>query len=170
MGWEQATGATQVSSGTIQAKTFSFVNPGPRPMPAYADKTAQVHNVIQQAITKNLAARGVSQVPSGGEVTVAYLLILGNNASTTSLNEYFGYREDLTALEDKAHKEYTQSDKMNYFEAGTLVIDVIDSKSNKLLSRGHVTKPVLQTATPDERAVRVQGVVDEVLRDVRLKP
>ena len=43
-------------------------------------------------------------VDRGGDVTVAYLIIVGNNATTTSLNEYFGYTADADALTDKVHK------------------------------------------------------------------
>jgi hypothetical protein len=126
--------------------------------------------MVQAAITKNLAGRGVSAAASGGDVTVAYLIIAGNNASTTSINDYFGYGEDAAALLDKAHTAYTGSKNPNYFEAGTLVIDIIDSKSFKLLRRGYATRPILRNLPDDARAARIQEVVDEILRDLRIAP
>lgn len=159
---------TKVDSGSVHARTFSFVGRSTKPSPAYADNRQTIHPMIQGAIAKNLAGRGVSQVPSGGDVTVAYLVIVGNNAATTSINDYFGYGEDAAALHDKANTAYTGSKNPNFFEAGTLVIDIIDSKSFKLLKRSHATRPVLRNLPDDARAARIQEIVDEVLRDLRV--
>ena len=160
---------TKVDSGPIRARTFSFVSRSGKPAPAYADNRQAIHAMIQGAITKNLADRSVSQVPSGGDVTVAYLIIAGNNASTTSINDYFGYGEDAAALHNKAHTAYTESKNPNYFEAGTLVIDIIDAKSFKLLKRGYATRSLLRNAPDDVRSERIQEVVDAILRDVRIE-
>jgi Domain of unknown function (DUF4136) len=161
---------TKVDRGTVHARTFNFVGRSAKPAPAYTDNRQTIHPVIQSAIAKNLAGRGVSLVPSGGDVTVAYLIIVGNNASTTSINDYFGYGEDAAALHDKANAAYTGSKNPNFFEAGTLVIDIIDSKSFKLLKRGYATRPVLRNLPDDARAGRIQEVVDEILRDLRIAP
>jgi hypothetical protein len=161
---------TTVDHGPIRARTFSFVNPGPKQVPSYADNTAPVHAMIQQAITTNLAGRGVSRLAAGGDVTLRYLLIVGNNASTTSIDDYFGDGETAASLHDKAQNAYSGSKDPNYFEAGTLLIDIIDSKSYKLLKRGYATRPVLRNLTDQARAARIQGVVDEILKSVRLEP
>src|SRR5215831_13131261 len=81
---------THVDAGAIKARTFSFLRTGSRQPSAAVDNSAQAHALIQQALVNNLAAKGISKVPSGGDVTVAYLLIVGNNVGTASLNEYFG--------------------------------------------------------------------------------
>jgi len=160
---------TKVDHGRIHARSFSFVNPGARPTPTYTDNRQPVHKMIQESITRNLASRGVAKMDSGGNITVAYLVIIGNNASTASINDYFGYSEDTSALQDKAHAAYTGSKNPNYFEAGTLVIDIIDSQSYKLLKRGYATRPLLKDLPDDARAARIQEVVDEILRDARFE-
>jgi hypothetical protein len=161
---------THVKGSAIHASTFSYVNMGLKPPPGYADNREAIHSMIQGAIARSLASRGLHQVATGGEVTVAYLIITGNNASTAMINDYFGYGDDATALQDKAHKAYTGSKNPNYFEAGTLVIDLIDSKSFKLLKRGYATRPILRNLPDDARAARIQEVADEILRDVRVAP
>src|ERR1039457_2589127 len=134
---------THVDTGPITARTFSFLNSGPKEPPAFANKRAEVHTMIQEAITKNLAAKGVSRVPSGGDVTVAYLVIAGNNATTTSLNDYFGYTDDATKLVDKVHTDQAiKSEDRNYFEEATLVIDIISPQTMKLLKRTTVKSPI----------------------------
>jgi ABC-type Fe3+-hydroxamate transport system substrate-binding protein len=82
---------SEVDTGKIHAKTFNFVDTGNRPPPNNTDQRQVVHGMIQTAITKHLADRGVTQVPKEGDVTVAYLVILGNNVVTTSINDYFSY-------------------------------------------------------------------------------
>lgn len=160
----------KVDTGLVHARTFNFVGRSGKPSPGYADNRQAIHTMIQGAIAKNLGGRGVSQVPGGGDVTVAYLIIAGNNASTTSVNDYFGYGEDASALHEKAHKKYTGNKNPNYFEAGTLVIDVVDSKTFKLLRRNYATRPLIRSLPEDARAARIQEVVDEVLRDLRIAP
>jgi hypothetical protein len=158
----------KLDSGPIRARTFSFVTTVAKPSPGYVDNRQIIHPMVQGAIVKNLAGRGLSQVASGGDVTVSYLIITGNNASTTAINDYFGYGEDAYALHDKAFKAYTSSKNPNYFEAGTLLIDITDTKSFKLLKRGYATRPILRNLPNDARAARIQEVVDEILRDLRV--
>jgi len=160
---------TKVDSGPIHARTFSFIDPGPKPFPTYADDRQQINTMIQDTISRVLSLRGVSKVPKGGDITVAYLVITGNNGSVSSVNDYFGYRDDRTDLQDKAFKAYTKSKNPNYFEAGTLVIDLIDTKTSKLLKRGYATRPLLRNPPPDTRAARLQEVVDEIFQDLRIE-
>jgi hypothetical protein len=161
---------THVDTGTIKASTFSFVNTAGRPTPEYAEQNAQLHKLVQGAIAADLTGLGLSQLPTGGEVTVAYLIIAGNNATTTSINEYFGYGRDVSGLTEIAHEKYTQDNKNpNYFEAGTLVIDIIDAKTNKLLKRNYASRPLLKNPTPAQQAARVQEIVDEALKGTHFK-
>jgi hypothetical protein len=113
--------------------------------------------MIQAAIKKNLAAQGVKRVPTGGDVTVAYLVILGDNVSTRSINDYFGYRDDAWPLHEKAHAAYTGTGKPDSFEAATLLIDIIDNKSSKVRARNYVTRSLLRQRalrTSERRASR----------------
>jgi len=161
---------TKVDTGVIHGRTFNFVNRGPQPAPDYADDRAHVHEMIQSAITKDLAADGVTRVATTGELTVAYLIIVGNNATTEAINTYFGYGEGANALHDKAHKAYTSSDNPNYFEAGTLLIDIIDNRTYKLLKRNYASRPLIRNITPEAQAERIQEVVNEILKGTRFEP
>jgi hypothetical protein len=160
---------TRVDEGPIKANSFSFVNIANRPQPAYADQRAEVNKLIQEAITANLARFNVPQVASGGDITVAYLVIVGNNASTSSINDYFGYGRDATAIGEIAHRKYTQNDNPNYFEAGTIVIDIIDSRTNKLLKRGYASRPLLANPSTEVRSARIQQAVEEAMQGLSIK-
>ena len=103
--------------------------------------------MIQEAITQDLAQRGIKKVAADGDVTVAYLVITGNNAVTASYDDYFGTREDGFDLSAKAHTAYNASKNPGPFQAGTLIIDLIDSKSYKLLWRSYASRPILENPT-----------------------
>jgi hypothetical protein len=159
---------TKVDKGPIRAATFSFIAKSSTLAPGYADSREQIHALIQDSISRNLAGKGLSKVPSGGDVIVAYLVIVGNNASTEAISTYFGYGRHAAALHDKAQNAYTSSKNPNYFEAGTLLVDFIDAKSYKLLKRSYVVRPLLRNPTAEVQAERIEEAVDAVLKDVRI--
>jgi hypothetical protein len=153
----------RMNTGTVHASTFSFVTGRPMP-PDYAEKRDQIHRLIQGDITTNLTAKGLSRVPAGGDVFLAYLIILGDNVATTDVNDYFGYGRDSDALLDKAHQKFAIDSKdPNPFVAGTLVIDVIDAKTYKLLYRNYVVRQVLRNVRENVRNERIQSAVDQAL-------
>jgi hypothetical protein len=158
---------TEVSKGTVQGRTFNFVSR--QSEPNYADNREAVHRSVQRAITKDLAARGLTRVPSGGDLMVAYLLIKGDNVSTTVNPDYFGDSDDLGHLEDIAHNKHMAHGARDHFEAGTLLIDIVDGKSSKLLKRGYATRPLPSNLPASARDARIQEAVDEILRDVHFK-
>jgi hypothetical protein len=159
-----------VDKGHVRAATFSFLNTG-REMPSYAEARKEVHEAVQQALIKNLGNKGVRYIPSGGDVTVAYLIVVGNNAVTTSLNSYFGYTPDSEAFVEKMHSQQTSGDRSrSYFEAGTLVIDVVEPGTSKLLQRRTIQAQVLRDLPQERRAARLQGLVDQALSDLPISP
>jgi hypothetical protein len=101
---------------------------------------------------------------------VAYLVILGNNVTQRSINDYFGYRDDAWALLDKAHEAYANTGNPNSFEAGTLLIDIIENKGFKVRARNYTTRSLLRDVPENERPARIQDVVDSVLKSVRIGP
>jgi hypothetical protein len=159
---------THVDKGAVKAGTFSFLNTGSKQLPAFAEEGKTAHELVQQALINNMAAKGVKHTPSGGDITVAYLIVVGNNSTTTALNEYFGYNEAGSAFVDKVHSDQTGRDSRRYFEAGTLVIDLVDRAGQKLLQRRSIQAEVLRKLPREERLARVQSLVDQALKDVPL--
>ena len=163
-----AAAPAKVDKGPIRARTFNFANPSSKPVRGFVENAEAIHAMIQKAITKNLAARGVTRVNAGGDVTVPYLVITGDNASTTTMRDYYGSGNDLGDLHDRAQKAYTKTKNPNPFEAGTLLIDIVDGKSFELMKRGYATRAILRNLSAATKAARIQEVVDEILRDVRI--
>jgi len=158
---------TRVDRGPVNARTFNFVNGGSPPSATFADKREEIHRMIQDAITQNLARKGVSRVAENSDVTVAYLVIVGNDVSTESIDKYFGSGRD-ESLHDKAQEAYGKSKNPNSFQAGTLLIDILDSKNYKLLKRNYVVRPLLNKPTAEVRRSHIQEAVDEALKDLQV--
>ena len=159
---------THVDKGAVQAHTFNFINGGISLTPPATDKRSAANQQIQEAIIKNLAAKGLTRTDGAGDVIVAYMIIVGNNVSTEAITTYFGTGRDASALHDMAHEAYTSSPNPNRFEAGTLLIDVIDGKTYELLYREFAVRPIMWQATAEERAGRIQEAVDTALQKLRV--
>lgn len=158
---------TRVDTGPIRARTFAFVARD-RPAPRSPDDIERVHAVIQEAITINLAGKGVTRVTSSPDVLVAYLLVIGDQNNTRSVDTYFGRGRPSGELLNKAFEAYGRRDSPTNLEAGTLLIDVLDGRNAALLWRSHVTRTILQNPSPELRAANIQGAVDEALRGLRI--
>jgi len=157
-----------VDKGPVKARTFSFVLLGPGQGPSEPSIKA-IHAAFQEAITRSLAAKGIAKQPSGGDITVAYLVVGGNNAATTSLNDYYGYSSDANALVDMVHKQQTVSDQnRNYFQAGTLIVDIVDPASGKVLWRNSIQRDIVRDVTQQTRAERIQEVTDAIFQPLQV--
>ena len=160
---------TRVDTGAIKARTFDFVSAKPKKAD-FADDSASTHALIQAAITDELAAKGLARIEGGGDVKVAYLVIVGDNVRTTAINDYFGYGRDDASLVDQAHKA-SAVDNLNpdAYEAGALIIDVVDARDFKLLRRDYVVRPLFRNTPPDVREARIRDAVAEALAGLRVE-
>lgn len=159
---------TRVDKGWLKVHTYNFINGGIALTPPATDRRDAIHQVIQMAIANNLAAKGLERTHGTGDVTVAYMIIVGNNVSTEAITTYFGLGRDADALHNKAENAYSGSNNPNHFEAGTLVIDVLDAKTYELLYRNYVVRPILGDATAAVRGERIQEAVNAALADLRI--
>jgi hypothetical protein len=162
------TAPTRVDTGPIRAGTFDFVAVSPKAA-EFDDDSASTHALIQAAITDVLADKGLARQEGGGDVKVAYLVIVGNNVTTTSINDYFGYGREDADLAEQAHKASAVNNKNpDYYEAGALVIDVVDAKDFKLLRRDYVVRPLFRNTPPDVREAKIRDAVAEAIEGLRI--
>ena len=159
---------THVDKGAINAHSFNFVNGGIALAPPASEKRDLTHQIIQQAIINELAAKGLKRTGETGDLIVAYMIILGNNVSTEADTTYFGSGRNADALHNKAQDAYSGSANPNHFAAGTLLIDVIDAKTYELLYRNFVVRPVLADASVQARSVLIHEAVVTALQNLRV--
>ena len=73
-------------------------------------------------------------------------------------------------MAEKAHRAYAVDNRNpDAFEAGTVLIDVLDAKSYKLLMRNYVVRPILRDTTAEIREERIREAVDEALKGLRIE-
>ena len=160
---------TRFSSGPIKAHTFSFVKMDDTKQADYADKRAEIHTLVQGAIDKTLAGKGLTEVPANGDVNVLYLIIISNGATTQTINDYFGYSGGAYELEGKAHQAFAEDNRNpTGYPAGTLVIDIVDPAKRTVLWRNFVYRPILNDLPMDKRQERLQEAVNEVFKTLPL--
>lgn len=159
----------QVDAGPIRAGTFNFVNNKASALAAREERRQAVHGMIQEAITENLTARGFQRVTGRGDVSVAYLVVVGNGAATAVFDDYFGLDREGGAIGAEVHaRQSGLAGDPNYSEAGTLVIDLIDSGTFKLLKRTTVVRPVLRNTPAEIRKEHIQQAVTEALQSLQV--
>lgn len=160
---------TRIDKGPIRASTFSFLDTKSKGTHSFAENEPQIHARVQEAITRNLAAKGITKVATGSDLTVGYLILVSDAVSTRSINDYFGYSLDAAELQEKAHGKIVVDDKNKTpYPAGTLVIDVVNSKTGEILKRSYAVRPILAHLPMEERVARLQSAVDEALKDFRV--
>lgn len=158
---------TRVDKGPIHAATFSFMSSKAPASVVVNENREEVHQLIQTAIATELEQKGLQPVPNGGDVQVGYMVIVANNATTATYDDYFGYGRDAAELSEKAHKLLGRAKSRDRFEVGAIVIDVIDPTNSKLLFRSYVHTDV-QDITPANRAQQINQLVASCLGGLRV--
>jgi hypothetical protein len=160
---------TRYSSGPIQAHTFNFIHMEQDQNPTLAAKRAETHELIQGAIKKDLTTKGLTQVATNGDVAVLYLIVVSDGSSTQTINDYYGFSDSSYELQDKAHQVFAiEKRNQTGYAAGTLVIDIVDMRQGKVLWRNFVYRPILADLPMEQRQVRLQEAVNEVLKGLRV--
>lgn len=108
---------------------------------------------IHTAIDAALQAKGYRKVESGGDFLVAYIATTAQQTDYTTTNDYYGYGwgrwygGGMSTSRTTAYN-WTQ---------GTLVLDIIDGKSNEMVYRATAEAEVDQDLSPAERQTRLNS-------------
>lgn len=137
-------------------------NPGG---PAITDATEkQVHGMIQNSISKQFASNGMAYGKGDADLVVAYLVIYQEPGMTARYEDFFGYGRDADQIADVAHTRGALENKRpDYFRQAGILIDVIDSRTNKLIYRNFAKGDVIQGAAASTRAARINAGVAQAL-------
>jgi hypothetical protein len=127
-----------------------------------SDRSKEVNQQLQQAIAAQFEEKGMDVVEKGGDLIVAYLVIIQDNVSTTSINKHFGYR-DSDKMVDKVHKRGTRGRYPEYVKRGAIVIDLLDAKTYKLVYRDYAVRGVNSSLPEEERRTKINEAVEETL-------
>ena len=124
----------------------------------------QIHGMVQKSIAGQFTGHGLSFGKADSSLTVGYLVIYQEPGMTATYPQYFGYGRDEDKISDLAHTRGTLENKRpDYFRQAGIVIDVIDSHTQKLIYRGFSKGDVVKGASAGTRAARINAAVTECL-------
>src|SRR5262245_59244790 len=146
--WTAAAGAAEIKvdydkhADFTRYRTWSWRKGTPAPNPV-ADTR------LREAIESRLAARGLSRVESAGDLEVVYHAAAESQVSLDRL----GYKEP--GFE-------TEATRVRVLRAGTVLVDVIDARSGKVVWRGQARDAT--NPTPAAVELMIEGGVEELFR------
>lgn len=160
------TGHVEQPKGTSKGYTSARLIQRDPNLPAPSrDVEKQVHGLIQKSLARQFTSKGMSYGNATSDLVVAYLVIYQEPGMTADFRDYFGYGRNADDIAVLAHNRGALGSRPDYFRQAGIVVDVIDSRTNKLVYRGFSKNDVVKGASPTTRASRIDAAVAEALAD-----
>jgi hypothetical protein len=144
---------TDYDPAAVQAmnayKTYSWA-------PSKRDQTVSNLNAqrIRDAIDAALASKGFTKQASGGDFQVAFIATTSQQTDYTTTNDYYGY--GWGRWYGGGGMSTSRTTAYNW-QQGTLVLDIVDGKSNEMVYRSTAQAEVDQDLSPTERQTRLNA-------------
>jgi hypothetical protein len=137
-------------------KTYSWGSPPDGTvLPAQWGEGAFPNQLMQERIVayveEALAARGLRRVQKGGDLVIAYQIQVSEEQQLTTVGSGFGWGWDGGGV---------ATTTMQTFLKGTLVVDMVDGRQNKLVFQGVSTQSV--SSRPGKNTKKLQKAVAEI--------
>lgn len=165
LGILSCTPGVDMPKGTSKGYTSARLVQRDPKRPAPTDATEKkINDMIQKSIAGEFTANGLAYGKGGADLTVAYMVIYQEPGMTARFEDYFGYGRDADSIGDLAHtRGALENENPNYFERAGILIDVIDSRSNKLVYRNFAKGDVVRNISDSTRASRINTIVSQAL-------
>jgi len=129
-----------------------------------SEGSAEVHNAIQRSIRNQFKTRGLLYGVPNADLVVAYMLIRQENGATTMNADHFGQGRNANAIVEEARQRgIIKNNQPQSLKSGTLVIDIIDAKTNKLIFRNQTTRELIGGVKPVQRSARINEAIAQTL-------
>ncbi|MBB1269275.1 DUF4136 domain-containing protein [Shewanella sp. SR44-3] len=120
---------------------------------------------VKLAVANELALRGFKQVPaSEADVLVNYLTKVDKKIDVDTFSTDFGYNPFYGPRWGVAGTVHTQTVVREY-EIGTLIVDLIDNKTAKLVWRGTVADTINDRDTPQEKIININLAISAMMKN-----
>ena len=148
--------------------SYRIYKHAPDSVPDFSSKEDRTHERIKAALRQEFSEHGLeeSEPAEDAELVVAYLLIVQDGATSTAIRDY--YISSGSKILSKAHRRSLRKPKKYYTDTyitGSLIVDIIDKKNNKLIYRDYATRKVFDYLSEEEREQTVVEVVAEATAD-----
>lgn len=136
-------------------KTWAFF-PSRSGTPADPRVNSLVDARIRAAVEDELKARGYPQVKDAPDFYVAHQTAVGQRVEVDPNTVVVGYGWNRGSMA-------VANSNVRVYDEGTLVVDVIEPKANRLLWRGVAKGTVHENASPEDREARIRDAVKQLL-------
>ena len=125
---------------------------------------------IRAAIENQLSQKGISKTEKqNADLLVNYITKVDKKINIDTFNSNFGYNPyygPRWGLGGSIHSETT----VREYDVGTLMVDLVDNKTGKLIWRGTVADTVREQSTPEERINTINQAIGSVMMNYPPKP
>jgi hypothetical protein len=120
---------------------------------------------VKAAVANELALKGFSQVTAlDADVLVNYLTKIDKKIDVDTFSTDFGYNPFYGPRWGVAGSVHTQTVVREY-EVGTLIVDLIDNKTGKLVWRGTVADMINDRHTPQEKIANINLAISAMMKN-----
>lgn len=159
------TPGVDMPKGTSKGFTSArLIQRDPQSAPITDATERQVHGMIQNSLSRQFAAKGLAYGKNGADLVVAYMVIYQEPGMTATYDDFFGYGRNPDEIAAVAHNRgAVSSGRPDFFQQAGIVVDVVDSRTNKLVYRGFAKGDVIKGASTGTRASRIDAAVAQAL-------
>ncbi|UZE97076.1 DUF4136 domain-containing protein [Alkalimarinus alittae] len=125
---------------------------------------------VRASVDKQLQLKGLSKTDTNdADILINYLTQIDKKVNIDTFNSSFGYSPYYGAGWRRGGSIQTHT-TVNEYEVGTLVLDIVDRQSNRLIWRGSVADTIREKNTPEERMNSINAAVIEMLKQYPPNP
>jgi hypothetical protein len=132
-------------------KTYQLLTP---PTDSTVDSLSR--DRVTNAINSGLVARGYSEVDADPDFLVAYHVGSQNKIEVSDWGYVYGRRAGYYGARVSAVDVYE-------YREGSLIVDIVDAKTHKLIWRGTARKVLDTNPTPEQRTETINVAVEKIL-------
>jgi hypothetical protein len=114
---------------------------------------------LQEALKSEFEANGLKESKDNAELIVAYLLVVQDTAVSTAISDY--YMSSGSDILSEAHRRMEKKNMPGGFEAGSIVVDIVDTNTGDLIYRNYASRQILPGLTDKERKTRIDQAVTD---------
>lgn len=118
-----------------------------------------VENRLDSALEAAITARGLTRVPDGGDLSIVSHFKFGKetqvNTTTYGYGGWYGWRWGSLGVQN-------QTTTVEEIPTGTVVVDAVDTKTNKAVWRGIAKDRISNSGTPDGYQKQANDVAKEL--------
>lgn len=130
-------------------------------VPDFTNREDRVNAYLQSALKEEFEAQGLKESQGNAELVVSFLLIIQDTAVSTAISDY--YITSGSDILSEAHRRLGKKNLPGGYEAGAIIVDIIDKNTGDLIYRDFAKREVLDYLTPAEKEKRAKEAAVEAV-------